>query len=81
MAWDNTKLPKGAVILPPRPVHDELVHIAAELVMGAGVPSIYREDWPKRITWAEIQRRLEVAEERAKTLGCRVSDLAKQITV
>ena len=76
----NLKLPRNnEVDMDSEKIRDDLISIAAALIRGVGVPSPYRPDWPKRITWAEIHQRLETTEEWTKDLGCKIRDIVDRL--
>lgn len=57
-----------------------LVALAGKVVRCEGLPSTHRSDWPKRITWAELECMAQTAEGAAKGWAVEMRKIADSIS-
>jgi hypothetical protein len=58
---------------------DELIRLSAEIVRCGGMPSPYRDDWPKRLRWVQVQRVADHANDKAKGWAIRLRNIIDSI--
>ena len=60
-------------------VKREILKLAGEMVRGEGMPSPYRDDWPRRLRWHEVEHRAFQTESRVKRWAIRLRELADSL--
>lgn len=53
-----------------------LIHLAAEMAQGKGMPSPYRDDWPTCWEWRHVRAAAEKAEAKAKDWAVELRQIA-----
>lgn len=61
-------------------VKKQLFSLAAQMVMGIGMPSTDRDSWPPHLRWSAILPCAEKANEQARQWGIAIRSIIEQIS-
>jgi hypothetical protein len=57
----------------------KILSLAAQMVQCQGMPSPFREDWPKRLRWHEVEHRAFQAESKVRAWAMALRWIADQM--